>query len=132
MAELIEEHHGPRVLVVDDEPQVVWVVRFGLECEGYEVFTASDGSEALAAVAEHHPQLMVLDVMMPGVDGWTVLERLREQPADERPRVVMVTALASPQDKARAQELGASAYLVKPFDIDELIGMLDGLAAPVA
>lgn len=132
MAQPIEQHHGPRVLVVDDEPQVVWVVRFGLECEGYEVVTASDGAEALAAVAEHHPQLMILDVMMPGVDGWTVLERLRERPSDERPRVVMVTALASPQDKAKARELGAEAYLVKPFDIDELVGVLDGLVASVA
>jgi len=115
------------VLVVDDEPQVVWVLRFSLESEGYETYTANDGLEALDQIAQHHPSLMVLDVMMPRMDGWTVLERLLELPEDERPRVVMVTALASRRDRSKAAELGADAYVPKPFDVDELLEVLHGL-----
>jgi len=122
-----ERRTGARVLVVDDEPQVVWVLRFSLESEGYETYTANNGVEALDRIAEHHPQLMVLDVMMPQMDGWTVLERLLELPPEDRPRVVMVTALASLRDRAKAAELGADAYVPKPFDVDELIDVLHGL-----
>jgi len=118
---------GHRVLVVDDEPQVVWVLQYSLESEGYETFTARDGIEALAQVAAHHPELMVLDVMMPRMDGWTVLEELMKLPRGERPRVVMVTALATLKDRARAAELGADAYVPKPFDVDELLDVLHGL-----
>jgi CheY-like chemotaxis protein len=116
-----------RVLVVDDEPQVAWVLRLSLECEGFVAYTARNGLEALDRIAEHHPQIVILDVMMPQMDGWTVLERLLELPWQERPRVVMVTALASTRDRDRAAELGADGYLAKPFDVDELIGVLHGL-----
>jgi CheY-like chemotaxis protein len=128
MGEVTEARRtGPSVLVVDDEPQVVWVLQFSLESEGYETYTANNGVEALDRIAEHHPQLMVLDVMMPRMDGWTVLERLLELPREERPRVVMVTALASLRDRAKAAELGADAYVPKPFDVDELLDVLHGL-----
>ena len=118
---------APRVLVVDDEPQVVWVLRFGLESEGYDVATARNGVEALEQVSLHRPELMVLDVMMPKMDGWTVLRELAKLPAAERPRVVMVTALASVDVKAKATALGADAYVPKPFDVDELLQVLHGL-----
>ena len=128
MGEVLEaRQNGPSVLVVDDEPQVVWVLQFSLESEGYETYTAKNGVEALDQIAAHHPQLMVLDVMMPQMDGWTVLERLLELPREERPRVVMVTALASLRDRAKAAELGADAYVPKPFDVDELLDVLHGL-----
>jgi two-component system OmpR family response regulator len=115
------------VLVVDDEPQVVWVLQFSLEAEGYETFTATNGLEAMAQISEHHPSLMVLDVMMPRMDGWSVLEALLKLPVEERPRVVMVTALASLRDRTKAAELGAAAYVPKPFDLDELLEVLHGL-----
>jgi two-component system OmpR family response regulator len=115
------------VLVVDDEPQVVWVLQFSLEAEGYETFTATNGLEAMAQISEHHPSLMVLDVMMPRMDGWSVLEALLKLPEEERPRVVMVTALASLRDRTKAAELGAAAYVPKPFDLDELLEVLHGL-----
>jgi DNA-binding response OmpR family regulator len=117
----------PTVLVVDDEPQVAWVLQFSLQSEGFETFTACDGVEALEQIRRHHPQLMVLDVMMPRMDGWTVLEELRKLPEEDRPRVVMVTALTSSRDRHRATELGASAYVPKPFDITELVGVLHDL-----
>src|SRR6187551_2114756 len=117
----------PSVLVVDDEPQVVWVLEFSLQGEGYETFSAHDGMEALDQIRRHHPDLMVLDVMMPRMDGWSVLEELGKLPAAERPRVVMVTALASAMDRARAERLGAAAFVAKPFDMDDLVGVLQGL-----
>jgi CheY-like chemotaxis protein len=119
----------PSVLVVDDEPQVVWVLEFSLQGEGYETFSAHDGMEALDQIRRHHPDLMVLDVMMPRMDGWSVLEALGEMPATERPRVVMVTALASAGDRERAELLGAEAFVPKPFDMDHLVGVLQGFSA---
>jgi DNA-binding response OmpR family regulator len=116
-----------RVLVVDDEPQVVWVLQLALDAEGYEVLTARNGVEAMAKISEGHPELMVLDVMMPRMDGWSVMRELAKLPADERPRVVMVTALASGRDRETAQQLGVDVYMPKPFDVDALLGVLHGL-----
>jgi DNA-binding response OmpR family regulator len=116
-----------RVLVVDDEPQVVWVLQLALDAEGYEVLTARNGIEAMAKISEGHPELMVLDVMMPRMDGWSVMREVAKLPAEERPRVVMVTALASGRDRETAQRLGVDVYLPKPFDVDALLGVLHGL-----
>jgi DNA-binding response OmpR family regulator len=118
---------GTSVLVVDDEPQVVWVLQFSLEAEGYRTFAANDGVAALAEIAEHHPKLMVLDIMMPKMDGWSVLEEMMKLPIEDRPRVVIVSALASLRDRAKAAELGADAYVPKPFNVDELLGVLHDL-----
>ena len=122
-------HEHPRVLVVDDEPQVVWVLQFSLQGEGYETFTAHDGFEALDQIERHHPDVMVLDVMMPRMDGWSVLEAVGKLPPESRPRVVMVTALASAPDRERAERLGAVGYVPKPFDMDHLVGVLQGCLA---
>ena len=119
--------HGS-VRVVDDEPQVAWVLRFSLEHEGYRTYTASNGIEALEELQKHHPMLMVLDLMMPEMDGWGVLQEMIKLPVDERPRVVIVSALTGPDDKAKATALGADAFVPKPFDVEELIGVLGGLA----
>ena len=112
------------VLVVDDEPQVVWMLQLSLEAEGYRTFTARDGAAALAEIEAHRPALMLLDVMMPVMDGWTVLERLQAIPASRRPRVVVVSARASLRDRAKATELGADAFVPKPFNVDELVETL--------
>jgi CheY-like chemotaxis protein len=119
--------HGS-VLVVDDEPQVAWVLRFTLEHEGYRTFTASNGVEALEELDKHHPKLMVLDLMMPEMDGWAVLKALTKLPAAERPRIVIVSALTGPDDKEKATALGADAFVPKPFDVEVLIDVLGGLA----
>ena len=127
MDEMSAQGHGS-VLVVDDEPQVAWVLRFSLEHEGYRTYTASNGVEALEELEKHHPRLMVLDLMMPEMDGWAVLRALTKLPDDERPRIVIVSALTGPDDKAKATALGADAFVPKPFDVEELIGVLGGLA----
>ncbi|MEP7060278.1 MAG: response regulator [Actinomycetota bacterium] len=123
----ISVNPGTSVLVVDDEPQVVWVLQFSLQAEGYETFTAHNGVEAMMEIGEHHPKLMVLDVMMPEMDGWSVLEELMRLPKDERPRVVVVSALASLRDRAKAAELGADAYCPKPFNVEDLLAVLQDL-----
>ena len=118
---------GTSVLVVDDEPQVVWVLQFSLEAEGFTTFAANNGLEAMSEIAQHHPRLMVLDIMMPTMDGWAVLEELVKLPAEDRPRVVIVSALSTLSDRARAAELGADAYVPKPFNVEDLIDVLQGL-----
>jgi two-component system, OmpR family, KDP operon response regulator KdpE len=115
------------VLVVDDEPQVVWVLQFSLEAEGYTTFAARDGVQAMSAIAEHHPQLMLLDIMMPTMDGWSVLEEMMQLPREERPRVVVVSAMANLRDRAKAAEMGADAFMPKPFNVDDLLAVLQGL-----
>lgn len=118
---------GTSVLVVDDEPQVVWVLQFSLEAEGYTTFAARDGLQAMSAIAEHHPQLMVLDIMMPTMDGWSVLEAMMQLPREERPRVIVVSAMANLRDRARAAEMGADAFVPKPFNVDDLLGVMHDL-----
>jgi CheY-like chemotaxis protein len=118
---------GSSVLVVDDEPQMVWVLQFSLEAEGYTTFAARDGIQALSAIAEHHPKLMLLDIMMPSMDGWSVLEQMMELPREDRPRVIVVSAMANLRDRARAAEMGADAFMPKPFNVDDLLGVLHDL-----
>ncbi|MFB3739176.1 MAG: response regulator transcription factor [Candidatus Velamenicoccus archaeovorus] len=116
------------VLVVDDEPQVVWMLRFSLEAEGYQTFSAGDGRMALDELRAHRPKLMLLDIMMPVMDGWSVLEEIRREiPEEVRPRVVVVSARSSLSDRAKAAELGADAFVPKPFNVDELMSVLHEL-----
>jgi DNA-binding response OmpR family regulator len=113
-----------RILVVDDEPQVVWMLQFSLEAEGYQTLSARDGRAALNEVREHHPSVVLLDIMMPVMDGWAFLEELQALPADERPRVIVVSARSSLRDRAKAAELGADAFVAKPFNVDDLLVVL--------
>jgi CheY-like chemotaxis protein len=105
-----------RVLVVDDEPSIRALCRVNLTLAGFEVAEAADGRAALEAIERGPPDLVLLDVMMPDVDGWTVARELAD---DERTRdipVVFLTARADAADKRLGQELGGVGYLVKPFD----------------
>jgi DNA-binding response OmpR family regulator len=116
------------VLVVDDEPQVVWMLQFSLQAEGFETFAARDGRTALAEINEHHPKVVLLDIMMPVMDGWSVLEQVRSLPPEDRPRVIVVSARSSLRDRAKAAELGADAFVPKPFNVDDLLSVLHGVA----
>ena len=108
-----------RILIVDDEPDILLMMRVNLEGEGFETVLAADGETALARIAADHPALVLLDVMMPVLDGWGVLESLRSLP--DPPAVIVVSAKAAPGDLARAYELGAADYVTKPFSIDALL-----------
>jgi DNA-binding response OmpR family regulator len=110
-----------RILVVDDEPDILLLLRMNLEAEGHDVLLAADGEMALARIAEHKPDLVLLDVMMPLLDGWGVLEAIDGQGR----AVVVVSAKADPRDAQKALELGALDYLTKPFDLDRLLAVVD-------
>lgn len=107
-----------RVLIADDEKNMRWVLSEALSAEGYEVIQASDGKEALAAVEEHHPDLMVLDHKMPSPDGMEVLRKIRAK--GETFPVIMLTAHGNVETAVEAMKAGATEYLTKPFDLGEL------------
>lgn len=107
-----------RVLIADDEKNMRWVLRQALEAEGYEVAEAADGKEALSAVGEQEPDIVVLDHKMPAPDGMEVLRRIRAK--GHRFPVIMLTAHGNVQTAVEAMKAGANEYLTKPFDLDEL------------
>ncbi len=109
------------VLVVDDDPDVCDLVTYKLEQSGFDVRRASDGDAALREVAKKVPDLVLLDVMMPGVSGLEVLERWRSDEATAGMAVIMLTAKAQENDVERGFELGADDYVIKPFSPRELV-----------
>jgi DNA-binding response OmpR family regulator len=113
-----------RILVVDDEPDLVHAVRLYLEMEGYLVFAASNGYEAMEKVTEKLPDLVVLDVMMPEMDGFETLKRIRE--AHNTP-VIMLTVRGEESDKVRGLQLGADDYVTKPFSQRELLSRIQAV-----
>jgi DNA-binding response OmpR family regulator len=108
------------ILVVDDDPNSLDIVRTFLESRGYTVFTAIDGKDALAKLEEVHPALMLLDVMMPGMDGWEVARVVKNHPNYKDVRVIMLTARSDFTDKHQGLRAGADDYIVKPIRLDEL------------
>jgi two-component system response regulator MprA len=113
-----------RILVVDDDPEIVSFLKRGLTYEGYTVDTASDGTEALARAREAEPDLAILDITMPGIDGLEVSRRLRQ--ASKVP-IIMLTAKGSVTDRVKGLDSGADDYLVKPFAFDELLARIRAL-----
>jgi len=115
-----------RVMVVEDEPENRLFIGLMLRTEGYEVVEAEDGPTAFRILeGGAHPDLILLDVMMPGLNGWQVFQRLREDPTAARIPVVMLTALAQRADVERAVELGVDGYLTKPFEPADLIHTIE-------
>ena len=111
----------PLVLVADDDPDILLLITVTLERDGYDVVTAKDGPSALEAAAERVPHLVVLDLMMPGLDGYEVTRRLRREQATKDVPIVIVTAAAEEHQATRALEAGADAYMKKPFSPRELL-----------
>lgn len=123
---------APQVLLVDDEPAIRTICRVNLEGDGLAVAEAKDGSEALAQIRHARPSLVLLDVMMPGIDGWSVAAQLAADDATRDIPVVFLSARAAEEDRLRAQELGAVGYVVKPFDPLALAGTVREVLERVA
>jgi DNA-binding response OmpR family regulator len=111
----------PRILVVDDEPDAVALIEFNLVQAGYEVITAEDGAEALKKAREQRPALIVLDLMLPEIDGLEVCATLRRDPATAGIPIIMLTAKAAEIDRVHGLEIGADDYVTKPFSPRELV-----------
>lgn len=111
----------PKVLVVDDEPDAVEVIEFNLKQSGFDVITAPDGEEALRKARAKSPDLIVLDVMLPELDGFEVCKVLRRDPATAGVPIIMLTAKAAEVDRVVGLELGADDYVTKPFSPRELV-----------
>ena len=110
-----------RILVVDDEPNIADVISMALRYQGFEVETAGDGASALQAVASFRPHLLVLDIMLPDVDGFEVARRLKGEERTRSIPIVMLTALDRDEHRQRSKQMGVVAYLTKPFDPDRLM-----------
>ncbi|HYL42182.1 MAG TPA: response regulator transcription factor [Ktedonobacteraceae bacterium] len=106
------------ILAADDDPQLLRLVMRNLQFEGYEVLPASNGQQALEEIEAHVPDLVLLDVMMPKMDGFTVCQHVREFSSVP---IIIVTARGQDQDKVRGLDLGADDYLTKPFSVDEML-----------
>jgi DNA-binding response OmpR family regulator len=109
-----------KVLIVDDEPNIVTSLEFLMARHGYETRVARDGEEALATVETFHPDLMLLDAMMPKIDGYEVAQRLRESGWNDL-RIVMLTAKGRESEVAKGMAVGADLYVTKPFSTRELV-----------
>ncbi|MGH8676726.1 MAG: adenylate/guanylate cyclase domain-containing protein [Burkholderiales bacterium] len=120
-------HDPPRILVVDDSPANVEILQMRLQAQGYEIKTAADGEEALIAVREHQPDLILLDVMMPKLDGIEVCRRLRADPAQPFIPIILVTAKADSKDVVAGLEAGGDEYLTKPVDQVALVGRVKSM-----
>lgn len=119
----------PLILVADDDELLVQLVEHQLRHRGFDVVTAADGDKALALAAERQPDLIILDGMMPSVDGFTVLARLAEDPQTVKIPVIMLTARKTEEDILRGLSLGARDYLVKPFMPEELVARVTSALA---
>jgi len=110
-----------KILVVDDEPDAVELIEFNLKGAGFEVVTANDGAEALRKAASASPHLIILDVMLPELDGMEVCKKLRQDPGTAKIPIIMLTAKAAEIDRVLGLELGADDYVTKPFSPRELV-----------
>jgi diguanylate cyclase (GGDEF)-like protein len=114
------------ILVVDDDPDIARFVEVNLRSAGYDVMVAGDGEEALEKASEIRPDLVLLDVMMPRIDGFEVAQRLRKNPQTANTSIIMLTAKALSADKVTGLQSGADDYIIKPFDPIELLARVKG------
>jgi DNA-binding response OmpR family regulator len=110
-----------KILAVDDESDVLLIIKTALQSEGFEVLTSPDGPDALKTAREEKPDLILLDVMMPGMDGFEVLKKIREDDVIYNTPVIMITGLSERERKRSAIESGTKYYIVKPFEFQDLI-----------
>jgi DNA-binding response OmpR family regulator len=114
----------PRILVVDDEPDLIAVLRMGLQMEGFEVLEAADGAEGLRRAREEKPDLLVLDLMLPKMDGYQVCRSLKFDSRYKSLPILILSARPGDQDKRLAIEMGADDFIRKPYDLKDLVARI--------
>lgn len=119
-----------RILIVEDEESLLKLESILLTSRGYQVRGVTDGVAALKEISENRPDLVLLDIMMPGIDGFEVCRRIKEDPSTKDIPVVMLTAKKSSMDQARGAQVGADAYITKPFKSVKIMEVIDGLLKP--
>lgn len=120
MCRLNLEYNMSKILVIDDDKAINELVKVNLELGGYDVISAYDGTKGFALAKQEEPDLVVLDVMMPDVDGYTVAKRIRENTSTKNTPILMLTALGMLENKVKGFDIGVDDYLVKPFEMEEL------------
>jgi DNA-binding response OmpR family regulator len=120
---------GKKILIADDEPNIVVSLEFLMRQKGYTVRVASAGDEALAAVAEFGPDLILLDVMMPRMSGYDVCQKVRENPAWAAVRIIMLSAKGREIEVTKGMAVGADAYVTKPFSTKDLMAKIEQMLA---
>jgi two-component system alkaline phosphatase synthesis response regulator PhoP len=118
-----------KILVVDDEEHIVMILKDSLEFSGFQVVTAFNGEEALACVEEDHPDLIILDIGMPKLDGWEVCRRLKSGEKTKQIPVIILTAYAQTSDQRKGAQLGADRFITKPCDLTYLVEEINSLLA---
>ena len=123
----MSKQQGASVLVVDDDPEIVAMLSTRLAARGYKVTTAGDGHKALEIAKREHPDVMLLDVMMPGKSGWEVARALKQDAATQGIKIVMVTAIGESVNEITSPLYGADAHIDKPFEFERLERVIRGL-----
>lgn len=118
-----------RILLVDDEPNIIIPIEFLMKQQGFQVEKAYSGAEALTRMQQYLPNIVILDVMMPGMNGFEVAQQIRNNPRFENTRIIFLTARGTTEDKWKGYAKGGEAYLTKPFDNDELVQLVNELVA---
>lgn len=121
--------NAAKVLIVDDEPNIVLAIEFLLQREGYQTDKAFNGLQALEKASSFLPDIIVLDVMMPGMDGFEVAKNIRQNPALEQTKIVFLTAKGTEKDKQTGYANGAEIYMIKPFENTELVTVVSEMLA---
>ena len=119
-----------KILIVDDEPNIVMALEYALKKKGYKVLIARDGKEALKACEKHQPCLMVLDIMMPEMDGFEVLEKIKANDDLAKIKTIIFSAKSKPEDIEKGKQAGAIDYITKPFSTKKLIEKISTYCKP--
>lgn len=127
MSSVSETAH--KVLIVDDDPYILMSLDYLMKTNGYEVFVARNGTEALQSISDHRPDLVLLDIMMPDVDGYAICSSIKSNPVTSHIKVVFMSAKTRPADIRKAYDLGAVHYVTKPFSTRELLKSINEILA---
>lgn len=122
-----QDNAAVKVLLVDDEPNILIALEFLIKQLGYQVFTATNGDEALVAMQQHRPDVAVLDVMMPRMSGFDVAKKIRADESFDHSKIVFLTALGTQEDRFEGYGSGAEIYVTKPFNNEDLVNTIQEL-----